>query len=551
MALVIATNTASLASQRHLNRSQESAGDALRRLSSGLRIGRAKDDAAGLAITERMSAQIRGLDQARRNANDGISLTQTAEGALQSSSDILQRIRELAIQSANATNSASDRAALNAEVGQLSQELQRIAASTEFNGSKLLDGSFGSAALQVGAQAHQTIDAGSGDFRPDAYGNYRVGGVAAQGANGAGDLLMGSTEGARLAQFGPAHPFLPVDQSPITADGELTLQGASGTRVIRYASSSSAGQVASAINQSGTGITATANTTFILGATSDASGSFGHGFVQGGTYSFLLSTDTRPDSAPDSFLTVSFTVGGNASGGQASSIDQLRNAASSFNEVSGRTGFTAEIVQTDFDTPTFALKLANAEGKDLRIVNNSPTADISLADEKAIDGDRSNTAGTIFLRTSGQSNTWQASGGTWITGRMVLDADQSFAVSENPPQFLLADHAGAQLQAAAGMDVGSVAAANRTLSIVDAALAAINGQRARYGALQSRLEGTVENLQTGSENLSASRSRILDADFAEETARLTRAQILQQAGIAMLSQANAQPTQVLSLLQGG
>ena len=179
MAQVINTNVASLNAQRNLSVSQGALATSLQRLSSGLRINSAKDDAAGLAISERFTAQIRGLDQARRNANDGISLSQTAEAALQSSGDILQRIRELAIQAANATNSAGDRAALNSEVQQLSQELQRIATNTEFNGQKLLDGSFTSAQFQVGAAAFQTITATSGNFQTDAYGNFRIGGLAA------------------------------------------------------------------------------------------------------------------------------------------------------------------------------------------------------------------------------------------------------------------------------------------------------------------------------------------------------------------------------------
>ena len=157
MPQVINTNIMSLNSQRNLNTSQEALQVSLQRLSSGLRINSAKDDAAGLAISERFTSQIRGLNQAVRNANDGISLAQTAEGALAESGNILQRVRELAVQSANATNSASDRQALQSEVGQLVQELDRIAKNTEFNGQKLLDGTFGTAVFQVGANANQTI----------------------------------------------------------------------------------------------------------------------------------------------------------------------------------------------------------------------------------------------------------------------------------------------------------------------------------------------------------------------------------------------------------
>jgi len=170
MASTINTNVASLTAQRNLGMSQASLNTSIQRLSSGLRINSAKDDAAGLAISERFTSQIRGLNQAVRNANDGISLAQTAEGALKASGDILQRVRELSVQSANATNSASDRKAIQAEVGQLLSELDRISVTTEFNGQKLLDGSFGSATFQVGANANQTITATTGNFRTTTYG---------------------------------------------------------------------------------------------------------------------------------------------------------------------------------------------------------------------------------------------------------------------------------------------------------------------------------------------------------------------------------------------
>ena len=179
MPQIINTNIASLNAQRNLNTSQSSLATSLQRLSSGLRINSAKDDAAGLAISQRMTAQIRGLDQANRNANDGVSLAQTAEAALSSSGDILLRIRELAIQAGNGTNTASDRAALNSEVQSLTQELQRIATTTEFNGRKVIDGSFASLNFQVGANANQTISIISGNFQTNAYGNNRIGALAA------------------------------------------------------------------------------------------------------------------------------------------------------------------------------------------------------------------------------------------------------------------------------------------------------------------------------------------------------------------------------------
>ena len=196
MAQVINTNIQSLNAQRNLNTSQTSLATSLQRLSSGLRINSAKDDAAGLSIAARFTSQIRGLDQARRNANDGISLAQTAEGALSGSQDILQRMRELAVQSANETNSASDRAALQGEVANLSAELDRIAQTTQFNGRNLLDGTFTYAQFQVGANANQTITATSANFRTNNFGSYRMGAQAQLSTNPEatrGSLVAGST----------------------------------------------------------------------------------------------------------------------------------------------------------------------------------------------------------------------------------------------------------------------------------------------------------------------------------------------------------------------
>jgi flagellin len=544
MAQVINTNVQSLNAQRQLNNSASSLATSLQRLSSGLRINSAKDDAAGLSISERFSAQINGLDQARRNANDGISLAQTAEAAMQSTGDILQRIRVLAVQSANATNSAGDRAALNSEVQQLTQELQRIATNTDFNGQKLLDGSFTSAQFQVGANANQTITATSGNFQTNAYGNYRIGGLAASVAtpNGVGDLAVGSKAEGKLTTFG----VLGATASA-TAAATFTISSSLGTKQITTAAGKSAEEIAAAINQAETGVKATGYTSFVLGA-SDAGT---NEFKQGTSYSFQIATDTA-NGTPDSFTTVSFSVGGSASGSAAGSAAHLNAAVQAFNDVSAKTGFTAKIVQTDNNK--FGIQLTSESGKDLRLANVSGTGkDLALEDTKVLDGDSSTTAGTNLVLTAGAANTsWAAASSTWISGQVILDSDRSFTLQTSVANNGITTGAttiGAQLQSVDKVDISTVEAANRTLALVDSALAAVNTQRARYGALQNRFETTISNLQATSENLSASRSRIRDADFAAETANLTRAQILQQAGVAMLSQANALPNNVLSLLR--
>ncbi|HAY10791.1 MAG TPA: flagellin, partial [Thauera sp.] len=465
----------------------------LQRLSSGLRINSAKDDAAGLAISERFTAQIRGLDQARRNANDGISLAQTAEGALQSSGDILQRIRELAVQSSNATNSASDRQALNAEVNQLTSELDRIAKTTEFNGSKLLDGSFGSATFQVGANAGQSISASTANFSTSQYGNYRVGSKVATDAGAKGDLTAGSTANA-IASNAAA--------TSRVAGGDITISGATGSATVTIAAGASAKKAAEQINgETGTtGVKASAKTEIDVTA-----------MTANTSYKFDVSSDNA------TAVTISFTLGA------AVDKDGLASAVNAFNDVASKTGVTARV-----NDGGDGITLLNANGENITIANAA--------------------SGSATATVGGTSTAGGAS--AVATGQLVLDSEKSFSIeAANTTDFFTATAAAGQLQKVSDLDVSSVDAAQRTLAMVDSALAAVNSQRAKFGALQSRFETTIANLQTSTENLSASRSRIRDTDFASETANLTRAQILQQAGTAMLSQANALPQNVLSLLR--
>ena len=492
MAQVINTNVQSLNAQRNLNQSANSLNSSLQRLSSGLRINSAKDDAAGLAISERFTSQIRGLDQARRNANDGISLAQTAEGALQSSGDILQRIRELAVQSSNATNSASDRQALNAEVNQLTAELDRIAKTTEFNGSKLLDGSFGTATFQVGANAGQSISASTANFSTSQYGNYRVGAKVATDAGAKGDLTTGSTANA-IASNAAA--------TSRVAGGAITISGATGSAAVTITAGDSAKKAAELINgQTGTtGVKASAKTEIDVTA-----------MAANTSYKFDLTSDNS------TAVTVSFTLGA------AVDKDGLASAVNSFNDIASKTGVTARV-----NDAGNGITLLNANGENITIAN-------------AASGSATATVG----------GTSTAAGATAVaTGQLILDSEKSFSVAAaNTTDFFTATAAAGQLQKVSDLDVSSVDSAQRTLAMVDSALAAVNGQRAKFGALQSRFETTIANLATTSENMAASRSRIRDTDFAQETANLTRAQILQQAGTAMLSQANALPQNVLSLL---
>jgi len=581
MPQIINTNIASLNSQRNLNTSQTALSTALQRLSSGLRINSAKDDAAGLAISERFTAQIRGLDQARRNANDGISLAQTAEGALQSAGDILQRIRELAVQSANASNSTSDRAALNSEVQQLTQELQRIASTTEFNGQKLLDGSFTTAVFQVGANANQTIVATSNNFQTQSYGSYRLGGLVAYTETGVGDLVKGSV-GATLGDTNRAQMARIVadDGSVVAAGGSIDLNTASGTTTIRYNAGASAKEMADLINASDSGVKASAVTSFVLGgAAGEAAPEAGTAttgrFLQGKTYTFYISGDTSDvtnATKPKAFTTISFTVGGSATAAgddqDVLSADQLNSAVQAFNDASGKTGLVAKVVKVEGDGTNgnaYAIQLTNETGADVRIAAGVNDEDISFEDIGVLDGDTVETLGdgdtasaAVISHIADATDGWADGEGDWVTGQLILDSDRAFSVDSanaGDAEDFFTDGEGtgiaaAGLQQVSKLDISTVDAALRSLSMVDFALTNINNQRARYGALQTRFENTITNLQTTSESLSASRSRIRDADFAAETANLTRAQILQQAGVAMLAQANALPNNVLTLLRG-
>ena len=385
MAAIINTNVVSLNAQRNLTSSQNALATSLQRLSSGMRINSAKDDAAGLAISQRMTSQINGLNQAARNANDGISMSQTAEGALGEIGNNLQRIRDLSVQSRNASNSVSDRTALNNEVQQLKSEIDRVASTTSFNGIKLLDGSFNNQAFQVGANVGETISISSL--------------VNAQSSSlGTSTSSTANVTGAAATAF-----------TAITA-GDLTINGVS--------------------------------------------------------------------------------VGAVAAGGRAAT--QGANIAAAINTKSGLTNVTAT---------------ADAAGK-VSLVNASGSSTV--------------------VAFAG------ASASTAITG---LTAGTTAATSSTVAGF-------------AGVDISTTVGADVAIAAMDSALSAVNAGRADLGAYQNRFSSAISNVQTTSENLTASRSRIVDTDFAAETATLSRNQVLQQAGTAMLAQANAMPQSVLALLRG-
>lgn len=487
MSSVINTNISSLNSQRNLATSQASLATSIQRLSSGLRINSAKDDAAGLAISDRMTSQINGMTQATRNANDGVSMSQTAEGALSSSGDILQRIRQLAVQSSNATNSSSDRQALQTEVGQLNSELNRIATTTTFNGQSLLDGTMGTANFQVGADANQLISASGANFTTSSYGNNEI--KAGSAAVAAATAVVG---------------------------GATTIAGSLGKATYTSAAGDSAKSIAAGINgiSSQTGVTATASTDVTLAPAVSSS------------FSLELTSDNA------SAVTVSFSTGA------GTSADDFAAGISAINAQSAKTGVTAS-----YDSTNKGIKLSNATGNDIKVTNKNDATTGAAVGMMSFDADgKANTATSITAGNAGVAN-----------GRVSLDSEKSFAVTDASGLKLggVATGAGAsKLQSVASLDITTFDGAQQAIKIADAALSAVDGQRAQYGALQSRFSSAISNLATSTENLSSSKSRITDTDFASETANLTRGQILQQAGTAMLAQANSLPNGVLSLLRG-
>ncbi|WP_332879168.1 flagellin N-terminal helical domain-containing protein [Massilia sp. S19_KUP03_FR1] len=480
MSSVINTNISSLNSQRNLSMSQTSLATSLQRLSSGLRINSAKDDAAGLAISDRMSSQIRGMNQATRNANDGVSLAQTAEGALASSGDMLQRIRELAVQSSNATNSSSDRQALQTEAGQLGSELNRVAQTTTFNGQALLDGTMGTANFQVGADANQLISASGSNFTTSTYGlNETAGGSAA------------------------------VATTNTNAATEVSIAGSLGTGKFTPAAGASAKTLAASINSltSSTGVTASAKTDVTLK------------FDPSQSYKLDLTSDNSTAA------TVSFSVGA------GTTADDFSAGVSAINAQTAKTGITAS-----YDSTNKGIKLTNVNGNDIKLDNKNATGGGSV--------------GMVSFGKDGVPNGATATGpaATGIAvGALTLDSEKSFSVVDGATGKATG---ASSLKSVSAIDITTFDGAQLAIKIADAALSSINTQRAQYGALQSRFSSAISNLATNAENLSASKSRITDTDFASETASLTRGQILQQAGTAMLAQANSLPNGVLSLLRG-
>lgn len=750
---MINTNISSLNAQKNLSRSGDSLATSLQRLSSGLRINSAKDDAAGLAISTRFTSQIRGLNQASRNANDAISLAQVAEGALQEVTNIMQRMRELAVQSANGTNSASDRSALNDEVNQLKQEMSRIANTTTFNGLKVLNGDLQNALFHVGAEADQTISVSIRDTRSTALGSNQVTTNNTQGLEGAThkELYIGTAGGAGGAALGAevgvaqanaatngysasvftitnvtsagvsttqtvnvnandeasaiatslsgatgvtakGYNQVTIDNlagmngaTVITLEGQTISSGASTTvdtiaTAINadatlqaagiYASSDGSSVTVHAVdgrdlsfaNTAGTGVfdmagldgaaattlVASQATTFggrvditldqgysvssdtdsiIINGTATTT-AVGNGTITdfmnsttntandltnnigtqtltlvggSGSGTVSVSANDAADSIATAVNAIAGTTGVTASASTSVTLDNLSadgtvsfnlygdnsvaaavtatvttsdltSLATAINDVAGTTGITASV-----GTNNSELILTHSTGKDVVIENFSHSAAVDYAapgvtavsgtgatqtapaeQSIRVTGNASDNSGgeSVNLYDGGDRTNFDS---TVVGGEITFNSANAFNVtssisgSASDSTSLFAGGANSAnsstLSDIGQVNVGTQAGANAAIDVIDGALDQVSVVRAQLGAVQNRFSSTISNIANGVENLEAARSRIMDADFAKETAALTRSQILQQAGISILSQANQVPQNVLGLLQ--
>jgi flagellin len=511
---VINTNVSSLKSQNSLQLNESKLNKAMERLSTGVRINSAKDDAAGLAITTRMTSEIRGLTQAVRNANDGISVAQTAEGALGEITNILQRLREISVQSANSTNNGVDRSFLNTEAQQLIDETQRIGAQTSFNGIRLLDGTFTAKDFQVGAGQGETIVFNSiADSKASALGSNILVMNSTSTTSGTGSLKASTATGT-----------LPVNG--VATNTTMTLSTASGgkTGAITTAISSSAKSIADAINTAAAsiGINAVATNAASIKELSVA-----------GTVSFSLTgTKTSASSAVSAVVT---------------NTNDLTSLAAAINGVSADTGITATFADP---TDKGKIQLTSKDGSNIAITSFKVTiggSDNASATMKMGEGPAALGGGgaTDLTLTS------LAATDTGLKTGIVTLASAKGAITLAAGDTNLTPNTSATstFNSILGVDLSTQLGSQDALTVIDNALTQVNNTRANLGGLMNRFEAAISNQSTSIANLSASRSRILDTDYAVETTNLAKAQIIQQAATAMLAQANQSSQSVLALLK--
>jgi flagellin len=544
MSLVINTNIASLTAQQNLNTSQGALQTSLQRLSSGLRINSAADDPAGLAIADGFTSQINGLNQATQNANDGISLAQTADGALQQVTNNLQTIRQLAVEAANSTNSSQDRQALDQEVQQDIAEINRIATQTSFNNQNVLDGTFGSATFQVGANVGQTIGINLGtSIKTTSIGQFvNQAGTQTAGVGAAGATATG-TNSADYVATAATNTYAGVTSTAFDGTNTYTITPNGGSAQTIAASANFTGQAslgqtadsayakAAAINGSGiSSVTASASTSVDLGQAGAGNWlTFNGGGAAGATEDYQLTIN-----GVTAFDSTSTATGATANDFTVGSV------ITSINAVSSQTGVIASANATTGD-----LVLTAADGRNITVGESlSGTAGTGTGNLVVKSGLSTSTA------TGGAATALSLSGTSTYRGQVTLQGNTDLALSSAAQTALGFTSAGVNTSGSlAGQNVLTVNGANATILSVDSALTQVDQLAATFGAIQNRFDSAIASLGTTTTNLTAARSAVQDADFASETSNLTRAQILQQAGVSILAPANARPQGVLKLLQ--
>jgi flagellin len=505
MGMVVNSNISSLVAQSAANATTKLQEQSMERLSTGKRINAASDDAAGIAIASRLEANVTGLNQAIRNSGDAQSLIDTAEGAMNEATNILHRVRELAVQSSNDTNSSADRLAMQSEVQQLTAELDRIATTTSWAGDKLLDGSFTNKNFQIGVLASENIK-----------------------------VSIGAQASADLGVFRLDSTGVAISVADNTSDHVVTnfdVLGKNGSAEATFTAASSAKSVAAAVNADSatTGVSATAVTNLQISLAADPVTAVIFNLKGGGAST-----------------AISATVVDNAD------LTALKDA---INAVSGTTQVTAAFASTSGVADKSKLILNEADGDNITIENfgNGDTTNLS-AQIGDFDGTTFATAVTAASHATTPANDIVA------TGTVRLESTEAFTVSDQKAgstattgatgYFGSSAGGSGSLTAMSGVNVGTLSGSQSAIGVIDGALASIAAARADLGAKSNRLDYTMNNLSNIVVNSTASMSRIEDADFAVETSNLTKSQILQQAATSMLAQANASKQSVLSLLQG-
>jgi len=502
MGMVLNTNIGSIQAQRALTESRKEMEIAMERLATGSRINGAADDAAGLAMVERMNTQIRGLTMATRNANDGIALIKTVENALVEVSGMLQRMRELAVQAANDTNTPTERAFANNEFNQLQLEISRVSLNTRYNGAQVLNGSFSAKSLQVGTESGETLDFSIGNVESSKLGAYVISGKNTS-------AVVGSVTA--------------TDPTNAIAGDDVTITAGSVSRTIDVEADDSAKDVARKINAvaGGTQVTAEAR-----------------------SYAWLYTATAAPSTNArldiNGFETAAFSISSN----------DVSDAVQKINAISASTGVQAS------STNDYKILLSDRDGDDIIVINSSTRTDLTV---QSLAVDATTPYGYSSSATSGTNTvTLTASGSATDTvnvrGNLRLSSTADFSVTQSTADGYF-DYASGGTVAAPLLNISEVDVLTRitasdALAIIDGAIATTSSMRGGLGTLQNRLEYTVSNLMKVTEFTIGAKSRIADADFAAETSRLAKAQVLQQAGAAMLAQANGSTDVVLQLIRG-